>query len=102
MNKPYAQMSRAELTAELSEQEALYGASKEKHYQLDMSRGKPSNEQLDLTVGLNNVLSKTNDFTCRGGIAGRHSGNQGNVCRYIGSPHRQYHRVRQLFSEYHV
>ena len=33
MNKPYAQMSRAELTAELSEQEALYGASKEKHYQ---------------------------------------------------------------------
>ena len=74
MNKPYAQMSRAELTAELSEQEALYGASKEKHYQLDMSRGKPSDEQLDLPVGLNNVLSKTNDFTCRGGIDCRNYG----------------------------
>lgn len=74
MRKPYAEMSAAELTAELSAQESLYGASLEKHYQLDMSRGKPSADQLALTKGLNEVLCGTDNFMSSSGIDCRNYG----------------------------
>ena len=49
---PYAELSTAELQARKEELLARYSAFQEKGLTLDMTRGKPSPEQLDLAMGM--------------------------------------------------
>ncbi len=72
--KSYQEMTREELLAEKQELEAEFEQIKGQHLSLDMSRGKPSKEQLDLSMGLLDVLSSKDDITCEGGIDCRNYG----------------------------
>lgn len=54
--KEYKQMTPAELAAELTQRRAEYEALCGKGLKLDMSRGKPDSEQLDLSEGMLTVL----------------------------------------------
>lgn len=56
MKKSYALMTKAELMSELALLSDLYSKQCEKKLALDMSRGKPSAEQLDLSNGMMTVL----------------------------------------------
>lgn len=53
--KTYAEMSREELLSEKASLEEKYNEFKARGLKLDMSRGKPCKEQLDLSVALNDV-----------------------------------------------
>lgn len=53
--KTYAEMSREELLSEKASLEERYNEFKACGLKLDMSRGKPCKEQLDLSVALNDV-----------------------------------------------
>lgn len=55
MKKLYKDMTSAELQAEKAELEKRYNDFKAKGLKLDMSRGKPGSDQLDLSKGLNDV-----------------------------------------------
>ncbi len=59
MKKLYKDMTSAELQAEKAELEKRYNDFKEKGLKLDMSRGKPGSDQLDLSKGLNDVADYT-------------------------------------------
>ncbi|MBQ0126017.1 MAG: aminotransferase class I/II-fold pyridoxal phosphate-dependent enzyme, partial [Clostridiales bacterium] len=58
--KSYTCMTKSELESEKSRLEREYSALCSRGLKLDMSRGKPSTEQLDLSNGLLNVLSGDN------------------------------------------
>lgn len=62
MKKPYADMTAAELQAEKAELEKRYNDFKAKNLKLDMSRGKPGSDQLDLS----NELNAVSDYTENG------------------------------------
>ena len=72
--KAYKDMSRAELLALKDELEDAYAAFKEKNLKLDMSRGKPSKEQLDLSMDMMDVLRKGVELTGEQGIDCRNYG----------------------------
>ena len=59
--KTYAEMSREELLSEKASLEQRYNEFKARGLKLDMSRGKPCKEQLDLSVALNNVKDYVSD-----------------------------------------
>ena len=59
----YAQMSREALLKEKSELEALYKSYLDKNLKLDLSRGKPGTEQLDMLAGILGIISNAKD--CR-------------------------------------
>lgn len=59
----YSQMSREELLALQSELQKEYEEYKEKGLSLDLSRGKPGVEQLDMLAGMLAVISRAED--CR-------------------------------------
>lgn len=59
--KTYAEMSREELLSEKASLEQRYNEFKARGLKLDMSRGKPCKEQLDLSVALNNVKDYISD-----------------------------------------
>lgn len=59
MKKLYKDMTSAELQAEKAELEKRYNDFKAKGLKLDMSRGKPGSDQLDLSKGLNDVADYT-------------------------------------------
>lgn len=59
MKKLYKDMTFAELQAEKAELEKRYNDFKAKGLKLDMSRGKPGSDQLDLSKGLNDVADYT-------------------------------------------
>jgi DNA-binding transcriptional MocR family regulator len=61
------------VVAQLSQYEARYAAIKQKGLKLDMTRGKPSNEQLDLANGLVTALSAT-DYKSADGTDTRNYG----------------------------
>lgn len=63
MKKPYAQMSAAELSAEKDALEKRYNEFKARGLKLDMSRGKPGSDQLDLSAALNDVSDYTENGT---------------------------------------
>ena len=53
--KPYRELSKEELLALQAELQAEYDAEKEKGLNLDISRGKPGKEQLDLSMPMLDV-----------------------------------------------
>ena len=72
--KPYIEMTHEELTAEIAKLKKEY-----KHFQamdlhLNMSRGKPSQEQLNLSMAMMDVLDSNSDLTCEDGTDCRNYG----------------------------
>ena len=72
--QPYREMSREELLKEKKTLEAEYKKFQNRGLKLDMSRGKPSQEQLDLSMGMMDVLSPYSDLTCEDGTDCRNYG----------------------------
>lgn len=72
--KPYATMTKEELQELKKTLSAQYKEFQGKDLKLDMSRGKPSTEQLDLSMGLMDVLSSDDDLTCEDGMDCRNYG----------------------------
>ena len=64
--KKYAEMTREELLAERGEVQALYDALKAKGLKLNMARGKPGTEQLDMTSEMMDILRSDSDYVCDG------------------------------------
>ncbi len=72
--KKYTEMTKEELEREKKLTEAEYLDIKAKNYSLDMSRGKPSNDQLGLTESLLHILNKGADCKTEDGIDCRNYG----------------------------
>ena len=72
--KPYAELSKTELEELLVQLKAEYKKMQAKDLRLDMSRGKPSLEQLDLSMGLMDVLNSDSDLRCEDGTDCRNYG----------------------------
>ena len=64
--KKYAEMTREELARELGEVQAQYDALKLKGLSLNMARGKPGKEQLDMTSEMMDILRSDSDYMCDG------------------------------------
>ena len=72
--KTYSQMSKDELLALKSDLEKSYKAFKDQGLKLDMSRGKPSSEQMDLAMGMMDVFHSKADLTSENGTDCRNYG----------------------------
>lgn len=70
----YQEMSREELVQEKEALEAAYKKYQQSGLKLDMSRGKPSQEQLDLSMGMMDVLNSESDLKCDDGTDCRNYG----------------------------
>ncbi|MCR5775230.1 MAG: aminotransferase [Lachnospiraceae bacterium] len=71
---PYAEMTKDELKMELKALQADYDKFQNLGLNLDMSRGKPCKEQLDLSMGLMDALNSGADLTCEDGTDCRNYG----------------------------
>lgn len=71
---PYQNLSVEELTAQKRELEKRFAEVKAKNLKLDMSRGKPSKAQLDLSMGMMDVLNSESDLVCEEGVDCRNYG----------------------------
>lgn len=72
--KPYRELSKDELVQLKSQLETEYKSFKERGLKLDMSRGKPSKEQLDLSMDMMNVLHSDIELTTEDGVDCRNYG----------------------------
>ena len=72
--KTYQEMSKEELTQELTALKAEYEKIKGMGLALDMSRGKPSADQLNLSMGMMDTLTSGVDLTCEDGVDCRNYG----------------------------
>ena len=72
--KPYREMTREELQKEKAALEAKYKEFQDRGMKLDMSRGKPSKAQLDLSNGMMDVLNSSSDMVCEAGVDCRNYG----------------------------
>ena len=72
--KPYAEMTKEELQELRKQLSTKYREYQGKDLRLDMSRGKPSVDQLDLSMGMMDVLSSDDDLTCEDGTDCRNYG----------------------------
>ena len=72
--KPYIEMTVEELESELESLKAQYKKVQALGMSLDMSRGKPCQEQLDLSMGMMDVLDSASDLTCEDGTDCRNYG----------------------------
>ena len=70
----YEQMSREELLQEKESLEKQYREICKLGLKLDMSRGKPSKAQLDLSMGMMDVLNGDSDLVCEEGVDCRNYG----------------------------
>lgn len=70
----YADMSKSELLKLKDEVILQYETMKQKGLQLDMSRGKPNIDQLNLSMGMIDVLASNHDLVCEQGIDCRNYG----------------------------
>jgi len=70
----YVSASKEALTKELEALRAQYNEICGKNYKLDMSRGKPGADQLDISEELLTVLSKNGDCICENGTDCRNYG----------------------------
>ena len=71
---PYADLTKEELMELKKSLKAEYKAMQAKDLKLDMSRGKPSQEQLDISMGLMDVLSSDADLMSENGSDCRNYG----------------------------
>ena len=72
--KSYIEMTKEELAQEISALKKEYRRFQNMSLHLDMSRGKPCQEQLDLSMGLMDVLDSSSDLTCEDGTDCRNYG----------------------------
>lgn len=72
--KPYREMTKGELEALYKSLKLEYRQVQSKDLRLDMSRGKPSLDQLDISMGLMDVLSSEADLTSDDGSDCRNYG----------------------------
>ena len=72
--KKYTAMTPEELRAERELVQKEYDALKAQHLSLNMARGKPGKEQLDMVSDITEVLKSDSDFMCDG-IDARNYGN---------------------------
>lgn len=70
----YKELSKEELEALKQELEQQFKEVKEKGLKLDMSRGKPSIEQLNLSMGMMDVLNSSSELVCTEGVDCRNYG----------------------------
>ena len=72
--KPYAEMSIEELKEEIAVLKKEYKKYQDMDLRLDMSRGKPCREQLDLSMGMMDALNSEADLSCADGTDCRNYG----------------------------
>lgn len=72
--KPYADMSKEELLDQKKDLEKRFKKVKAKHLNLNMSRGKPSAKQLDLSLEMMDVLNSKSYFGDETGVDCRNYG----------------------------
>ena len=72
--KPYAEMTKEELASLREKLSIRYKEYQGKGLSLNMARGKPCTEQLDLSMGMMDVLSSQDDLTCEDGTDCRNYG----------------------------
>lgn len=72
--KKYAEMSKQELEEEIVQLKAQYKKFQEMDLNLNMARGKPCREQLDLSMGLMDALNSEADLSCEDGTDCRNYG----------------------------
>ncbi len=72
--KPYQELSREELLSLKAELDKKYREAQAKNLRLDMSRGKPSAEQLDLSMEIMDVLNSSADLKDSEGVDCRNYG----------------------------
>ena len=61
--KPYREMSKEELASLKEQLEAVYKEYQGKNLSLNMARGKPCKEQLDLSLPMMDVLNSSSDYS---------------------------------------
>lgn len=72
--KAYLEMSKKELEEEIMKLRAEYKKYQEMDLHLNMSRGKPCKDQLDLSMGMMDVLTSDADLICEDGTDCRNYG----------------------------
>ena len=72
--KKYTEMNKEELQALKKELDAQFAEVKAQGLALDMSRGKPSAAQLDLSMEMMDVLGSGDDLKCETGVDCRNYG----------------------------
>ena len=72
--KPYTEMTKEELRSLKAQLRAEYKEYQGRGLNLNMARGKPCTEQLDLSMGMMDVLSSNDDLTCEDGTDCRNYG----------------------------
>ena len=72
--KSYSELSIEELLELKSSLEARFEEVKNMRLSLDMSRGKPAAAQLDLAMGMMDVLNSESDLMCQEGVDCRNYG----------------------------
>ncbi len=70
----YSKMSREELSRELTALKNAYNSAKERGLALDLSRGKPGADQLDLLQGMLDCISSSSDCRTENGFDCRNYG----------------------------
>lgn len=77
--KSYLEMSKEELEVEIKALREEYRKYQGMELELDMSRGKPCRDQLDLSMGLMDVLNSDADLSCEDGTDCRNYGVLGGI-----------------------
>ena len=72
--KPYAELTKEELLELKKRLKVQYREMQGRDLKLDMSRGKPSIDQLDLSMGMMDVLNHDSDLACEDGTDCRNYG----------------------------
>ena len=72
--KPYSEMTRQELLEQKEALKAQYNEYQNRKLTLNMARGKPGQDQLNLSMGMMDVLNSDSDLTCDDGTDCRNYG----------------------------
>ena len=79
----YKDLSKEELLELKKGLEARFEEIKAKGLSLDMSRGKPAADQLNLSMGMMDVLNSSEELTCANGVDCRNYGGPGRHERLV-------------------